>query len=354
MIETVSEKSYNDKSTHVSFRRMDLRLKSKIEIAELKVEPGSSVRGVLEAGPYFPHIRAKIRKWTQIPITVINGARDGPILCVTAGVHGTEYAGIGATIELSNTIRPEELSGALIIVHAVNIIAFEDRSYICPVDGVNIQGTFPGNPDGTIGHLISSRVFNEAVSKANYWIDLHGGDTHESEIGCAHFYRTGKPEIDNKSEGMSRALGFEYITVSEKGHGKGSSYREGPEHGIPTTLCELGQGDKLLKEEYMRVYEGIHNIMRYLKMLKGEPRKTKGQKIVPVTWIGVNSAGLFYTDIKPGDILEKGEVIGVVKNLKGEVLETVRAPTRGVNLLILHNPVVEPGGKVILSWGILK
>jgi predicted deacylase len=329
-------------------------LKSKIEIAGLKVDPGNIAKGVLEAGPYFPHVRAKIRKWAQIPITVINGAKDGPTLCVTAGVHGTEYAGIAASIELSNTIKPKELSGALIIVHVVNPIAFEERNYICPIDGVNIQGTFPGNPDGSIGYIISSRVFNEAVLKANYWIDLHGGDTHESEIGCAHFYRTGNPEIDSKSEGMSRALGFEYITVSEKGQGKGSSYRVGPEHGIPTTLCECGQGDKLLKEEYMRVYEGILNVMRYLKMLEGEYKKTEGQKIVPVTWIGVNSGGLFYTDIKPGDILEKGEVIGVVRNLKGEVLETVRAPTKGVNLLMIHNPVVEPGGKVILSWGILE
>jgi predicted deacylase len=329
-------------------------LKSTIEIGGLKVEPGSRGRGILEAGPYFPHLRAKVRRWAQIPFTVVNGAEAGPTLCITAGVHGTEYAGIDAAIKLSNLVKPGDLKGALIIVPVVNIIAFKDRSYICPIDGVNLQGSFPGKSDGTIGHLIAFKVFNNAISKADYWIDLHGGDVHESEIGAAHFYRTGTNEIDSKSEGMARALGFKYTTVSEGKRGEGASYRVGPEHGIPTALCELGTGDKLLKEESARVFQGVLNVMRYLKMLTGEPSKTEGQRIVETIWIGVNHAGLFYSNVKPGDILEKGEVIGEIKNLKGEVLETVRAPTKGANMLILHNPVVEPGGKVILSWGILE
>jgi len=347
------EKSLKD-SFNYHTKGWRLNLRSNIDIGGLKVELGSRSRGILEVGPYFPHLKAHVRSWEQIPFTVVSGVDTGPTLCVTGGVHGTEYAGIDAAIKLSNLVKPEDLSGTLVVVPVVNIIAFKNRDYVCPIDGVNIQGSFPSKSDGTIGHLIAYKVFNDIVSKADYWIDLHGGDIPESEIGYVVFYRTGDKKIDSKSEGIARALAFKYIGVHEGKESKGSSYRVGPEHGIPSALCELGTGGRLLEEESTKIFEGALNVMRYLKMLHGKTRKTEGQRIIKTTWIGVNYAGLFYSKVKPGDILEKGEVIGEVKDLNGETLETVCAPTKGVTLLILHNPVVEPGGKVILNWGVLE
>jgi len=326
----------------------------RLEHPLLDIRSGSRSRGILEVGPYFSHKRAKIGSFVCITYTVIRGVHDGPTLCVTAGVHGTEYAGIAAAVRLSNEVKPEDFKGKLIIIPVVNVPAFKEREYICPIDGVNIQASWPGKADGSIGHLIAYRIFSEFISKANYYLDLHGADTHESEIGFSHFYRTGNSEIDNKSEGMARALGFEYITVSEGEEGKGCSYRVGPEHGIPSALCELGQGDRLLKEEVSRVFDGVINVMRYLKMIKGSPPTFENQKIIKSIKIGVKQSGLFYSKnkVKPGDVLSEGEVIGEVKNLEGEVIETVYAPQKGVVLLMIHNPLVEPGEK-IMEWGVL-
>lgn len=319
-------------------------------IAGLEVKPGSKISSALSVGN-----RAASR--VDVPFTIIRGARDGPTLCVTAGVHGTEYAGIEGAIRVASKVKPGDLRGTVIIVPVVNVPAFEARTYVCPIDGVNMQGSYPGKPDGTIAHLIAFRVFNEFVSKSNYYLDLHGGDIHESEIGFAAYFETGDSRVDAQSEQMAKALGFEYVwrTSKEGPMPKGSTWRTGPESGIPSALAELSSGDRLLPEEVSEMFEGILNVMRQLRMLEGEPRKREGQKILDqFTPLTVKHGGLFHAHVKLGDMVSEGDVLGEVTNLEGAVTDTVRAPTKGVVLILIHNPVVNPGDKTIYLGSTVK
>jgi predicted deacylase len=307
------------------------------------------VQETLKVGPYFSNNLAKIRSFVFIPYTVITGSRDGPTLCITAGVHGTEYAGIGAAIRLTNEINSKELRGKLLIVPVVDPPAFQSRSYICPIDGVDIQGSWPGNPQGSIGFQISHAVFEKLISKANYYLDLHGGDTSESEIGFSLFYKSGNEDVDEKSAGMAKALGFEYVAAIEKGNSKGSSYRVGSEHGIPSALSELGSGDRLYSSEVSAIFNGISNVMRYLRMYD-EPVKSRGdQKIVKISDLSVDKSGIFYSECKPGEKISKGAVLGEIRGLRGELIDRLVAPTNGTILLMIHNPVVEAGEELI-TW----
>lgn len=84
---------------------------------------------------------------TKIPLTVINGVEEGPTLLITAGIHGGEYPGIAAAIELGRDIEPEHVRGCLIILHPVNIQGFwARREFIVPEDGKNLNRVFPGTP----------------------------------------------------------------------------------------------------------------------------------------------------------------------------------------------------------------
>ena len=83
-------------------------------------------------------------------------------------------------------------------------------------------------------------------------------------------------------------------------------------------------------------------------MLDGEPKILKEQKIltqfVPVT---ARYGGMFHLHVKPGDSVTQGHELGELTDLRGEVLETVKAPVKGVVLVTIHNPVVDPGQKVV-------
>lgn len=328
-------------------------MSSKFEIAGLKVEPGTKRRGFLRVGPYFYHKRAYIRRYVLIPIMVIQGIKDGPTLVQTAGCHPTEYAGIDATIRLSNEIKPEELNGTFITVPCVNTPGFWERTYINPIDGKNIQGLYPGRTDGTISDLMAYRLFNEIVLKADYFLDCHGGDIHESVIWRTSFYKT-NDDVEKKSEAIARATGLVYHSRSSY---HGSMGMEAAKREIPGCLYELCSGDRLLPEESSAIFECTLNVMRHLGMLEGEPKEIKGQPGTiegqeQETWSSgarayFTKGGLYHTDVKPGDLLTEGQVIGTVTNFWGEVIETIRAPGTGRVALMIHNPVVNPGDPAI-------
>jgi predicted deacylase len=321
------------------------------EFAGLEVEPGTRVRGNIRVGPYFYHKRAHVRRYVRIPFTVIRGTEDGPTLCVTAGTHPTEYAGIDAAIRLTNEVRPDDLKGTLIVVPLVNPPGFWERNYINPIDGGNIQGNWPGKTGGTISELMAYRIWNELVSKADYYLDYHGGDIPESEVGFSVFYKTGDERLDRKSEEMAKALGYEYIFSFDGEGNKGYSFANAPLHGIPSAEAEHCSGGVLLPEESSEIFEGTLNVMRYLKMLEGEPRKMEGQKLLTSrVSVFFDNGGLYYSNVKPGELVEEGQVVGILKNLKGEVIETIRAPVRGYPLLMIHNPVKLPGDPAITLY----
>ena len=103
---------------------------TEIEICGLTICRGSKLRTML------PVPGTEI----EIPLTIINGAFDGPTLLVTAGIHGGEYPGIAAAMELGRSLDPQEIHGSLIMLHPVNIQGFwARREFIVPEDGKNLN-----------------------------------------------------------------------------------------------------------------------------------------------------------------------------------------------------------------------
>ena len=97
-----------------------------LNICGLTVERGHKLRTFLPV----PDTNVKI------PLTIINGCEDGPTLLITAGIHGGEYPGIAAAMELGRDIEPADVHGILIMMHPVNIQGFwARREMIVPEDG---------------------------------------------------------------------------------------------------------------------------------------------------------------------------------------------------------------------------
>lgn len=286
----------------------------------------------------------------RIPFTVSRGADDGPTLCITAGVHPTEYVNIAGAIRLFNEVDPKKLKGTLVVVPVVNILGFKQREYVNPIDGLNLQGQWPGKDigegRGTISHMILYKIFNELISKADYYLDLHGSDVHETMLLMASFHRTGNSEIDKRSEGMARATGAKYISCESRM--PGASIRCMAERGIPSVAFEFGTGDRMLPEEVENSFQILLNIMRYLKMIEGEPHRTEEQIITTAAEVRVNHEGLFYPQVKLGDSVSEDQVLGEVKDLLGNVIETIYAPSKGILTYWIHNPKVEPGETIMI------
>src|SRR5687767_4136117 len=82
-----------------------------LTVGGITAAPGTAVSGAIA-------IQARQGdEGTSLPVSVINGARPGPVLALIAGVHGQEYTPILALQQLRQSIDPTTLSGAVIMVH---------------------------------------------------------------------------------------------------------------------------------------------------------------------------------------------------------------------------------------------
>jgi predicted deacylase len=310
----------------------------------------------------------------KIPVTVINGIKKGPHLAVTAACHPMELTGIMATIRLAKEIDPEKLAGALLIVHVQNIMGFQAKQgHLSPLDGINMSRAFRARDDidesGTVSHqgksltfLIADRVFSEIISRSDYYIDLHGGELHESLVPNIEILPVGIKETDDKIRSLARAFGFDLIWEVPKGSivempdypGSGMAALEAAKSGIPSAVCEVGSEGKLEEALVDLMLEGIVNVMTELEMLAGEKVPDEARVLVGGNVLFAKRAGLFLTKVKSGDQLSKGQTLGHILELSGEVVETFEAPRDGILLNMVTLGVANPGDMLYVIGNIVE
>ena len=167
---------------------------SNITIANINAQPNSNTHGFLDFGePEY-----------KIPFVIINGQNKEKTIAVLGGVHGTEYPSIKAVIRLTQKLDPAQLSGTVIAVPLTNIPQFLGHSqFTSPVDGLNLNSEFPGDPEGSLTQRIAHRIFTYIVSKCHALIDCHGGDIDEDINGFVVASSSGNPTLDRISLEMA-------------------------------------------------------------------------------------------------------------------------------------------------------
>ncbi|WP_235828921.1 M14 family metallopeptidase [Anaerosacchariphilus polymeriproducens] len=270
----------------------------------------------------------------QIPITVICGIEKGDTILLTSGIHCAEYVGIEAALELAQKMTPDELKGQVIIIHPVNISGFEQCNYNSkvPEDHKNLNRVFPGSQDGTVSEQIADFLVKEFQSKADYYIDMHGGNTQDNLAPYVYYVAAAKPEVMEKARKMACRVNVNYMvgsTVSSQG-----SYNYAGTSGIPSILIERGCAGVWSLEEVELYKNDIKNVMRYLGILKDQEEEKEYQpvSVKQVEYLKSNHTGCWYPAKKAGDIVKRGELAGEIKDYFGNMLEQFYFQDTGVIL----------------------
>ena len=296
------------------------------------------------------------------PIVTVCGAKTGPVLFVNAGVHGGEYPAIEAVIRLGRTLDPKAIAGTVILMPVLNLPAFKNRTmFVCPVDNVNPNRVFPGDPNGSYSEQMTHALINEFVVHADAYIDLHGGDSPEALVpfticrGGAEPGQAVEP-VDVKSKELAIAFGLPYVlTVSRPIQAaKGSSsYVAAAERGIPAVLAEAGGVGQLQEDAVELLVAGVKRVMAHLGMIEPVVDTTTATTPTVLTafeWVYAKDAGMFYPGVAAGDLVQKDQEIGRIGSLFGDTLETVIAPVTGRVLFLTINPSVAQDG-VLMGIG---
>lgn len=314
---------------------------SRTYFAKLKPKRGARVQGVVPVPGVDP-------AW-ELPAFVIRGAKDGPTLAVTAGLHAAEYAGIAAAIQTGRTLDPQQLRGTVIIVPLVNTPGFYERSmYTNPRDGKNINRTFPGRSNGSTAERVTHFLTEELFTGADVYLDLHGGDMIESLIPFSIYQLTGKDDVDARSAELAEALDLDYILATPAGSLHGGSYTAAAALGIPALIAEAGQQGIYDTAAAARHSRGLTNVLIRLGMLDGtEQRYGIPKRLARFAWLYAETQGLFYPSVAVGDLVQAGQTVGEIRELFGEPLQTLQAEVSGPVLFLVTALAVNKGNPLM-------
>lgn len=293
---------------------------------------------------------------TRVPVTVFHGASDGPVLALTAGVHGYEFVPILATQRLLARIDPARLRGTVILVRIAHVEAFEARSvYVNPHDRKNLNRVFPGRADGTQAERIAWAISNEVIRRCDAHVELHGGDGAEwmepfagpygGPLAAAQYERSKTMAL---AFGLRNVITYEMKTQAQVDNGR-SLNRQAVADGKPTVLVEIGQNGERNGLAIDTLTRGLENLLRTLRMTDGPispPRRD-------TRWFGdsaeaeATTTGIFTPVATVGRPVKKGDLIGTVTDYAGKEIERITSPVDGYVMYGLSGPPVRAGEAVV-------
>jgi predicted deacylase len=296
----------------------------------------------------------KVRGWIavagtslRLPITLVNGAEAGPTLLVTGGIHGGEYPGIQAAINLACALDPGVLHGRVIVVHIASPSAFQARmQYRVPEDGLNLNRQFPGSVTGTVSQRLAACIMAELASHADAWVDLHGGDIHE-ELEPFTIYSAGaRPAVRERAARLAQVYGIRYLLESDSV--RGATYGAAAAAGIPCILTEAG-GVGQLDQEGLEIHtRGLRNVLYDLGILPGTPAAPGPFILLRENhWMTSEHTGCWYPAVRAGEQVVKGQPVGTLCDYFGEQLARIAAPADGVVLFRVTSLAVDAGDPLL-------
>jgi uncharacterized protein len=278
------------------------------------------------------------------PVFEATGARDGPQVCLLAGVHGCEYSSIAALVRFMRELDVSALAGTILAVPVVSPTSFAARSpFVVPEDGRNLNRSFPGDPDGSFTQVLAHHVFTEFVAGSDLLIDLHGGDMVEA---LEPFALYDDSSVRDTAERLARAYGLSYVVCDTTDTLGGTTSAAAAAAGIPGFTAEAGGRGLLEPAEVQRHLHGLRNSLRAAGVLDGEPDPpAAGQQLVQrFLWLRTSVRGWWQPAVDVGDTVAAADPLGTVLDGFGDVVETITAPEPGAALFLTSSPAVQADG----------
>lgn len=254
----------------------------------------------------------------KLPVHEFSG-EEGPVIGMTACIHGDETIGVEIARNLVEILKKEELHGTVKIMSVASPLAFEAANRNTPVDQVNMNRIFPGRYDGTITEIQARVIADKFLEGIDAYIDIHAGG-QDPVVEYAYVIN---------DEAFSRAFLSKLVYRPVQDY-EGTSATYTKPKNIPTVTVECGGGPNE-KHYVSRGVEGILNMLRQKHVLEGEVKVREDQICIShIEHVNPHHGGLFVPALTyevMNTIVEGKVVLGYVYNpMTLELLEEIRAP----------------------------
>jgi uncharacterized protein len=286
---------------------------------------------------------------TEIPISVIRGATPGPVLTLTAGIHGDEFPSIFALQQLRNQVDPATLSGTLVLVHLANLQGFHGRRIaLNPVDEKNLNRVFPGSAAGTATEQLAYFLTTQVIPQTDYLIDLHSGSSYQTLLPHVYSPVVYDEALDQRTLAFAKATGVGHIVLYDerpRDPANSISYPNTAQtRGKPGLTLEVGHLAQRDEQSIRQVLASCLNAMRHLGMLdEAELSAAAPQLYRKLEEVPSPVTGIFHPASVVGDVVEAGTLLGTVTDYFGTTIAELHAPVRGTLLMLHQTPPIRAG-----------
>ncbi len=274
----------------------------------------------------------------RLSVHAIHGRRPGPTLFVSAAVHGDEIIGVEIVRRLLRTRQLDRLRGTLLAVPIVNAYGFLNHSRYLP-DRRDLNRSFPGSARGSLAARLANLFLETVVAPSDFGIDLHSAAIHRSNLPQIRVSPTQPGTME-----LATAFGAPLVLTSKVR--EGSLRGAALELGVDMLLYEAGEG---LRFDEIAVRTGVSGILRVMRRLDMVPtRGISRPKARPIRssssyWLRAPAGGLLRTYRAIGELVERGDVLGVISDPFGEVETEVMVEDGGLLIGRSNLPVVYEG-----------
>lgn len=277
----------------------------------------------------------------RIPVIVVKGKKDGPILGITAALHGNELNGISTIFKLIEDIDPRDLSGTLVLVPISNVPGYlMNNRYFS--DNVDLNRIMPGKQEGNTSQLYAYNLIHKIINRFDYLLDLHTAS--HGRVNSLYI----RADLDSDDTRTLAYLQNPQIIV-KKYDEEGTLRGWANENGIPSVTIEIGNPNAFQHSLIDETLEGIMNTMKHLNMINGKVKDLlKDATICDHSyWIYSKKGGIIDVLPKLADNVKKGELIAKVYNVFGEVKEEIIADKDGIVIGKNISPNCDAGTRVL-------
>ncbi len=303
-----------------------------ITISGVEVAPGTQAEIDIPIANLYTHTSV------SMPVHVIHGRRRGPVMFVSAAVHGDEINGVEIIHRLLQVKTLRRLAGTLICIPIVNVFGFLNQTRYLP-DGRDLNRSFPGSETGSLTARLANIFLTEIAQHCNYGIDLHTAAGHRSNL----------PQIRanfDDEETLRLAQHFHVPVLINSNLRDGSLRQTVDEMGITMLLFEGGERLRFNEPVIRAGVHGILNVLRALQMLPQLRRPPAFPEPVIATstsWTRAPGSGVLRIKTALGKRVRKDEIIAVLSDPFGRNEQHVLAGASGIVIGQNDLPLVNEG-----------
>ncbi|WP_111497431.1 MULTISPECIES: succinylglutamate desuccinylase/aspartoacylase family protein [Marinobacter] len=275
----------------------------------------------------------------HIPVEVVHGRRDGPVLLVCAAIHGDEINGVEIIRRVLRYGALRHLRGTLVAVPIVNVFGFVQRTRYLP-DRRDLNRCFPGSETGSLGGRIAYLFRTQIMEQVSHIIDLHTGAIHRFNLPQI------RAELKNpETIRIAEAFGAPVILNASLREGTLREYADSLD--IPVVTFEGGEALRFDDVVISSGVRGIIRVMRALDMLPEKASRIKVKKRSEIAansmWVRADIDGIMRPIVRLGARVRKGQKLAIIADPFGETETALLASVSGIVIGMNNLPLVNEG-----------